>query len=512
MVRRCRSRVVVLRWAFHTLTRNAQYSERSRSPAIDSWLMSDNAVPSPPPPSQAKAVYQPFPSFVEWQLGGFDWSDFERYSAMLASAKESARADVLEGAMTAAMRYAAVDTNAIEGIYQVDRGFTRTVATQAAAWEVQMSARGSHVRPAFDDALNGYEYVLDAATHTREVTEQWIKELHAIICASQETYTVHTQFGPEKRPLPTGAYKTMPNSPTLLDGRQHAYAPVMDTAPEMQRLVNELRSESFLSAHPILQAAYAHYAFVCIHPFADGNGRVSRALSSVYLYRSPGVPLIVFADQRNDYYDALEAADGGDPFPFVRFVLAKTLDSIGIIESMLRRSSPPIEKSLSALNELFNSGADVEKLHAIAQRLRNMAMAEARQQFSALPLPQHVRGNVTGGSIRYNRIVPNANTIPPGQAYREIGNDGFFTFHLQSSWPTPFSVHLQIETFMKHDDSAPSELLLASRGDDGLEVWVRELEPVETQALKLKVAAWVEGKIAEVLADAQEQASQGQPS
>lgn len=448
---------------------------------------------------QGSAVYQPFPSFVEWELGDFDSSDFERYSARLVALKESARPDVLKSAMDEAQRSAAVDTNAIEGIYETDRGFTRTVATQAASWELQMSARGPHVRPAFDDALQAYDYVLDAATQDREVTELWIKELHAILTNSQADYTVFTPLGPDKRPLPKGVYKTMPNSPTLTDGRQHAYAPVDDTSYEMGRLVKELQSEAFRGAHPVIQAAYAHYAFVCVHPFADGNGRVARALSSVYLYRRPGVPLIVFADQRNDYYDALAAADQGDPFPFVRFMLVRTVDAIGIIVSRLDRTSPPKEDSLAALNKFFNSGADVQKLRSAAQRLRNLALADARVKFNDLNLPADIKPLLITIGPALTRVVPAANLVPPGTAYRDIGEDGFFTIQFSGSFPKPFRVACQVETFMKNDDSAPSELLLATRRDDGLEVWVEEIDPVEKEALRHKVSNWIDGKIAELL-------------
>jgi Fic family protein len=125
----------------------------------------------------ADGIYKPFPSFGEWDLSGFDASDFDRYAGLLAAAKKSATPAALDAAMTATARYAAVDTNAIEGLYSVDRGFTRTVATQAAAWEAVMAARGPRVRPAFDDALGAYEYVLDAATESVEISELWIKEL-----------------------------------------------------------------------------------------------------------------------------------------------------------------------------------------------------------------------------------------------------------------------------------------------------------------------------------------------
>jgi len=181
---------------------------------------------------QAGGVYRPFPSFVEWEIAGLDTSDFERYSAMLAATKESVEPGTLQAAMTTAQRYAAVDTNAIEGLYEVDRGFTRTIATQAAAWESVMDARGPHVRPAFDDALNAYDYVLDAATRSVELTEKWIKDLHSIICASQESYRVYTEQGPQDRPLPKGTYKTLPNSPTLLMGESMRTLPSLIRHPK----------------------------------------------------------------------------------------------------------------------------------------------------------------------------------------------------------------------------------------------------------------------------------------
>ena len=81
----------------------------------------------------------------------------------------------------------------------------------------------------------------------------------------------------------------------------------------------------------------AHYAFVCIHPFADGNGRVSRALASVFLYRSPGIPLVIFADQKNTYIDALEAADKGKYNLFVQFIADVCTDTVGLFSSDAER-------------------------------------------------------------------------------------------------------------------------------------------------------------------------------
>lgn len=445
-------------------------------------------------------VYRPFPSFTEWHTDGFDDTAFERYAKLLAASKQAAAPDDLESAMTAAMRYAAIDTGAIEGLYTVDRGFTRTIAMQAAAWEQVIAARGAHVRLAFDDALSGYEYVLDAATQAVDISELWTRELHQIICKSQNSYTVYGEFGAQERPLPKGIYKTMPNSPTLADGRTHAYAPVIDTPPEMERLVNELRCEAFSLAHPVIQAAYAHYAFVCIHPFADGNGRVARALSSVYLYRSPGVPLIVFADQRNDYLDALEAADSGDQFAFVQFVMTRTIDAIGIIRSTLQRSGPPIASTLAGLNELFGGDADDEELHAAAVRLRQLAVAEATKQLNALTLPSRLKVGAYAG---------NAGTPPTPDGYRPMGADGLWLISASSAWPRQVAHTLRVGVFLRINDSALSELVMMSHPGDGLEVWLREIAETESETLKLKLSGWIEGTIAQFLADVAKLANSG---
>lgn len=252
---------------------------------------------------------------MEWITQSGPHQAFDTYAARFREVGDDARAESSR-LMT---RSAAVDTNAIEGIYHSDRGFTRTIAEAAAGWEQTMQHRGAHVRPAFDDAMNGYQFILDVATGRRELSQQLIRELHATMTASQDTFTVETAVGPQAQALPHGQYKTMPNSPTTAGGTIHAYAPVKDTAPDMARLIGECTSVQFTNAHPVDQASYIHYAFVCVHPFADGNGRVSRALASIYLYRNPGIPLVVFQDQRNNYYDCLEAADRGELRTIHRF-------------------------------------------------------------------------------------------------------------------------------------------------------------------------------------------------
>ncbi|MDR0958855.1 MAG: Fic family protein [Propionibacteriaceae bacterium] len=311
--------------------------------------------------------YVPFPGFPEWDTSGFDSATIDQYESMLDEARKRATPKSLERALTVATRYAAVDTGALEGLYQTDRGFTKTIATQTAHWENALALKGEKTRRSIEDALEAYDYVLDAVTEHRPITQAWIRELHAVMCRHQETYTVHTAVGEQQQPLPLGEYKHYPNNPTNLStGRIHHYAPPDMVESEMNRLIDQLRGDDFHKAHPVIQAAYAHYAYVCIHPFADGNGRVARALASVFLYRRPGVPLVIYADQRDDYIDALEAADDGVFTTFLTFIEERTIDTAGNIFVSLEDA---IEHESTVKRSLFETTEDKRYLPSLSRLL-----------------------------------------------------------------------------------------------------------------------------------------------
>jgi Fic family protein len=233
------------------------------------------------------ALYRPFPDFSSWPRLGHSQRDlWARFSAALNDQKGRATDDQLARAVTVAVRAAAIDTGAIEGLYQVDRGVTLSVAFQTLAWEHALGERGDEVRELFEAQLAGYELAIDAVTGKTPLSEPWLRSLHEQICAPQATYRVLTETAWQEQPLRRGRYKESPNHVRLADGSYHVYAPVADVAPEMRRVFEQLRTSAFEEAHPVEQAAYAHYALTVVHPFADGNGRVARALGSVYLYKN----------------------------------------------------------------------------------------------------------------------------------------------------------------------------------------------------------------------------------
>jgi Fic family protein len=91
----------------------------------------------------------------------------------------------------------------------------------------------------------------------------------------------------------------------LAAGTNYRYPPHYLLSQLMGDFALWLNSESALNLHPVEYATVAHYRFVSIHPFRDGNGRTARLLMNLLLIRA-GYPIVVINNQiRNDYINAL---------------------------------------------------------------------------------------------------------------------------------------------------------------------------------------------------------------
>ncbi|GAA1151079.1 hypothetical protein GCM10009672_24730 [Nesterenkonia lutea] len=168
----------------------------------------------------------------------------------------------------------------------------------------------------------------------------------------------------------------------------------------MDRLIQELRSDEFTQSHPVLQASYAHYAYVSVHPFPDGNGRVARALASIYLYRRPGIPLVIFADQRARYFEALESADRSDYAGFINFIEACAVDTLGVITAQMHPSAPSASASLADLANYYASTSSELVYFSAAERLAKLAMSEFDRHIGELPIPPQIRCRTMGTGSR----------------------------------------------------------------------------------------------------------------
>lgn len=124
----------------------------------------------------------------------------------------------------------------------------------------------------YRDAFN---LVSDYLGSGEPITEGLIREIHKRL--------VKGVRGGAAQP---GSYRTIQNYVANSRTREIIYTPPPpeEVAPLMRELVEWLRADTAI--HPVLVAGIAQFQLVHIHPFVDGNGRTSRLLSMLCLYRA----------------------------------------------------------------------------------------------------------------------------------------------------------------------------------------------------------------------------------
>ncbi|OGX88754.1 hypothetical protein BEN47_08390 [Hymenobacter lapidarius] len=210
------------------------------------------------------------------------------------------------------------NSNAIEG-NSLTLGETRSLLLHG------LTAAGKPMRDHLD--IKGHnEAVLwleDFVRDERPLTEQFIRGMHEVLLGEAYYTPAQTATGvPTRKMIVPGQYKQQPNNVLTATGEMFYFASPEDTPAQMRDLVDWYRTEETApTMHPVALAAEFHYRFVRIHPFDDGNGRMSRLLMNLILLRH-GYPMTVIkAADRNPYLAALSAADAGDPEPFLRFII-----------------------------------------------------------------------------------------------------------------------------------------------------------------------------------------------
>lgn len=92
-------------------------------------------------------------------------------------------------------------------------------------------------------------------------------------------------------------------------------------------------SLSNAAAPPLVRAAVLHAWLTHIHPYIDGNGRLSRAIQNLELIRGGYPPVIIRRKDRERYLDALaESDDGGNIGPFFDLVFHRAAEALHELE------------------------------------------------------------------------------------------------------------------------------------------------------------------------------------
>lgn len=188
----------------------------------------------------------------------------------------------------------------------------------------------------YRDALNviheNYEYI--------PVTANYILQLHKILFSHSGK-----RIG--------GQFKNVQNYIEAIGGDGKEYTVFTPLAPYETPMAIDAICEQFNLAiaegevDPLVLIPIFIHDFLCIHPFSDGNGRMSRLLTALLLYRcgySVGKYISLeakIAKNKGLYYDALLAAQIGwhegkdDPTPFVKYLLGTIVSAYRDIEDRM---------------------------------------------------------------------------------------------------------------------------------------------------------------------------------
>jgi fido (protein-threonine AMPylation protein) len=286
--------------------------------------MTELSDPSPAQPTRIPwRPIEPFGAGDRLTNGAFGVLEALRteWHRRLASMPEGERA----AARQRTLRRLAVETGIIERIYEVDWGLTKTLVAEGFTREVVERADGrmdDRTLATLRDHLDGLELVLDFVRAERQLSPSFIKELHQCLLQTQPTYSATDTLGRTvEAELPRGEWKRVSNHVVRGDGRLLEYAPAEHVASEVDSLVALWERLDKTEEHPLVKAAWLHHRFVQIHPFADGNGRVARALMLIVLEKHHYAPLVVDRWHRTEYLSALDAANERNLVPLIKLFI-----------------------------------------------------------------------------------------------------------------------------------------------------------------------------------------------
>lgn len=254
-------------------------------------------------------------------------------------------------------------SNAIEGIVTTSTRIRQLVEEKTAPRN-----RDEQEIAGYRDALNIIHENFDAIP----ITRNYILQLHKVL------------YSHMNNPM-AGQTKSVQNYISATDPDGHTetlFTPLapFETPEALDRICDEYnRVIGNMEAEPLIVIPIFIHDFLCIHPFNDGNGRMSRLLTTLLLYRNGfyvGKYISLeakIAKNKDLYYAALRQAQEGwhegteDAVPFIKYLLGIILSAYRDFEerfSLVEHKKPALETVRQAtLNKIGRfSKQDIREL------------------------------------------------------------------------------------------------------------------------------------------------------
>ncbi len=264
-----------------------------------------------------------------------------------------------------------------------------------------------------EQEVAGYAELMDLVFGSWQdipISENYIKQLHQILLRHSDKDEWHR-----------GHYKTNTNSVAAFDERGQQIGIVFETATpfDTPRLMAELFSwieaeRAMKRLHPLLIIALSVVVFLEIHPFQDGNGRLSRVLTTLLLLQAgyAYVPYSslesVIEQNKESYYLALRQTQGtirttqANWQPWLQFFLRSLAEQVRRLEKKVERE----KLVLATLPELSLQIVEFTREHGRitmgeAIKLSNASRNTLKQHFRTLVERGHLNQQGSGRGVWY---------------------------------------------------------------------------------------------------------------
>jgi Fic family protein len=258
-----------------------------------------------------------------------------------------------------------------------------------------------------EEEVAGYAEAMDLIFESFEnipVTENHVKQLHGILLKYSKKDTRHR-----------GEYKKMPNYVEAYDHNGKSLGIIFETASpfdtpgKMAALVkwthDQLKEKDL---HPLLVISIFVVHFLAIHPFQDGNGRLSRILTTLFLLKA-GYAYVPYSSlehviegNKDNYYLALRrtqktlSSQKPDLEPWILFFLRSLKTQKDTLRKKLERENQlkklP-ELSMKILQIVKDHGkATISEIQTITNANRNTLKVRLRQLVESKYLNKEGKG------------------------------------------------------------------------------------------------------------------------
>jgi Fic family protein len=181
-------------------------------------------------------------------------------------------------------------SNAVEGN-------THTLEETKVILEDGITIGGHPLREFYEVEGHGkaYDYMFSLIKN-RSITEENILYCHLLFSKNIPGF------------VSPGEYR---NIEVLVSGSKKTFPKALNVPAQMREFTDWANNERN-NFHPVIFAAEDHRKLVNIHPFTDGNGRISRLVMNTFLYQDKFFPVSIPVLRKTDYYNILERNNSDD--------------------------------------------------------------------------------------------------------------------------------------------------------------------------------------------------------